>query len=184
MFIFRTLVKSKITYTYVLCKSQYYDSFLLCNDLTIQPGWLTHTCVLLSIFLYQTYLEIPLYSFVSRFLIQLYQQFNRMMERGTKRMQFNHEYRKFPDLFYKYQAFFLPGHSTVYQLLETFHSIVQSIDEGKYCCMIFCDLSKAFDRVWHKGLIFKLQQYDVCGNLLHWFENYLCDRKQRYVISM
>ena len=27
MFIFRTLVKSKITYTYVLCKSQYYDSF-------------------------------------------------------------------------------------------------------------------------------------------------------------
>lgn len=59
---------------------------LLCNDLTIQPGWLTHTCVLLSIFLYQTYLEIPLYSFVSRFLIQLYQQFNRMMERGTKRI--------------------------------------------------------------------------------------------------
>ena len=58
---------------------------LLCNDLTIQPGWLTHTCVLLSIFLYQTYLEIPLYSFVSRFLIQLYQQFYRMMERGTKR---------------------------------------------------------------------------------------------------
>lgn len=44
MFIFRTLVKSKITYTYVLCKSQYYDSFLLCNDLTIQPSWLTHTC--------------------------------------------------------------------------------------------------------------------------------------------
>ena len=45
--------------------------------------------------------------------------------------------------------------------------------------MIFCDLSKAFDRVWHKGLIFKLQKYGVCGNLLHWFENYLCDRKQK-----
>ena len=41
------------------------------------------------------------------------------------------------DLFYKYQASFLPGHSTVYQLLENYHSIVQSIDEGKYGCMIF-----------------------------------------------
>ena len=45
--------------------------------------------------------------------------------------------------------------------------------------MIFCDLSKAFDRVWHKGLFFNLQKYGVCGNLLHWFENYLCDRKQK-----
>ena len=99
------------------------------------------------------------------------------MERVIFKYLYNYFHKH--DLFYKYQAGFLPGHSTVYQLLETYHSIVQSIDEGKYCCMIFCDLSKAFDRVWHKGLIYKLQKYGVCGNLLHWFENYLCDRKQK-----
>lgn len=45
--------------------------------------------------------------------------------------------------------------------------------------MLFCDLSKAFDRVWHKGLIFKLQSYGIGGNLLKWFESYLSGRSQR-----
>ena len=51
------------------------------------------------------------------------------------------------NLFYKYQACFLPGHSTVYKLIEIYHNIVKSIDEGKSCCVVFCDLSNAFDRV-------------------------------------
>ena len=72
---------------------------------------------------------------------------SKVMERVIFKYLYNYFHKH--DLFYKYQAGFLPGHSTVYQLLETYHSIVQSIDEGKYCCMIFCDLSKAFDRVWH-----------------------------------
>ena len=98
-----------------------------------------------------------------------------------ERVVFKHVYNYFfqYNLFYKYQAGFLPGHSTVFQLLETYHSIVKCIDEGKSCCMIFCDLSKAFDRVWHKGLLFKLQTYGVTGNLLEWFKSYLSDRKQK-----
>jgi len=40
-------------------------------------------------------------------------------------------------------------------------------------------MSKAFDRVWHKGLIHKLRSYGIDGNLLLWFENYLKDRLQR-----
>ena len=83
------------------------------------------------------------------------------------------------NLFYKYQAGFLPGHSTVYQLLETYHSIVESIDNGDYCCMVFCDLSKAFDRVWHKGLIHKLQMYGIRGSILQWFGSYLNNRTQK-----
>jgi hypothetical protein len=61
--------------------------------------------------------------------------------------------------FYKYQAGFLPGHSAVYQLIETYDIVVKAIHKGKHCCMIFSDLSKAFDRVWHKGLLFKLKSY-------------------------
>lgn len=64
-------------------------------------------------------------------------------------------------MFYKYQAGFLLGHSTVFQLLETYDDIVRRIDEGKSCCMMFCDLFKGFDRVWHKGLLYKLKMYGI-----------------------
>ena len=98
-----------------------------------------------------------------------------------ERIVFKHVYNYFHqnNLFYKFQAGFLPGHSTVYQLLETYHTIIKNIDEGKFCCMVFCDLSKAFDRVWHKGLLFKLKTYGLCGNILTWIESYLCNRRQK-----
>ena len=45
----------------------------------------------------------------------------------------------------------------------------------------FCDFSKAFDQVWHKGLIHKMYCYGIKGNLLKWFENYLYCRHQKVV---
>ena len=53
---------------------------------------------------------------------------------------------------------------------------------GKEVRAIFCDISKAFDRVWHKGLLFKLKSAGVAGSLLTWFSDYLTDRKQRVVL--
>ena len=48
---------------------------------------------------------------------------------------------------------------------------------------MFCDVSKAFDRVWHAGLICKLRAAGISGNLLNWFVSYLENRRQRVVIS-
>ncbi|MCG7876809.1 MAG: reverse transcriptase family protein [Candidatus Thiodiazotropha endolucinida] len=87
------------------------------------------------------------------------------------------------NLIYKYQSGFLPGHSTTFQLIDIFHHICQAIDNNQYSCMVFCDVSKAFDRVWHKGLVFKLRQYGFDGDLLNWLSDYLSDRKQRVVIK-
>ena len=47
----------------------------------------------------------------------------------------------------------------------------------------FLDISKAFDKVWHEGLIFKLKSYTVDGNLLKLLENYLTDRQQKVVLN-
>lgn len=64
---------------------------------------------------------------------------SKIFERIIFKHVYNHLHSQ--NLFYKYQAGFLPGHSTTYLLLEIYHSNVKSIDEGKFCCMVFCDLS-------------------------------------------
>ena len=48
-----------------------------------------------------------------------------------------------------------------------------------FSCIVFCDVSKAFDRVWHKGLLFKLRQIGIEGKLLEWLNSYLSQRKQK-----
>ena len=81
------------------------------------------------------------------------------------------------NLLYKYQSGFLPHHSTVFQL--TFHNICQAFDNNMFSCIVFCDVSKAFDRVWHKGLLFKLRQNGIEGKLLEWLNSHLSQRKQK-----
>jgi hypothetical protein len=41
-----------------------------------------------------------------------------------------------------------------------------NLDERLSTILIFCDISKAFDRVWHEGLIKKLKSYGISGDLL------------------
>ena len=45
------------------------------------------------------------------------------------------------------------------------------------------DISKAFDRIWHEGLTFKLKFYGIEGNLLILIKNYFKERKQRVVLN-
>jgi len=85
-------------------------------------------------------------------------------------------------LLYKYQSGFLPNHSTTFQLIDIYHHICQTFDNKQVSCMVFCDISKAFDRVWHRGLLFKLQENGIGGNLLTWISSYLNKRSQRVVL--
>ena len=48
---------------------------------------------------------------------------------------------------------------------------------------LFLDISKAFDKVCHIGLLFKLKAYGVDGELLSLLENYLENRTQRVVLN-
>ena len=47
----------------------------------------------------------------------------------------------------------------------------------------FCDISKAFDRVWHAGSLLKLKAYGINDKLYQWFKSYISDRKQGVFIG-
>ena len=83
----------------------------------------------------------------------------------------------------KFQSGFRPKDSTINQLISIINDFAKAIDAGKEIRVIFCDISKAFDRVWHKGLLVKLKQIGIDGSLLKWLENYLYNRCQRVVIN-
>ena len=60
-----------------------------------------------------------------------------------------------------------------------YNTFCQALASGKEVRAVFCDISQAFDRVWHAGLLAKLQAVGVSGNIHTWFAEYLSDRKQR-----
>lgn len=81
------------------------------------------------------------------------------------------------------QSGFRPGDSTTNQLLFLINEIYENFENNLEVRAVFLDISKAFDKVWHDGLIFKLKQNGICDNLLHLFQSYLYKRKQRVVIN-
>ena len=75
---------------------------------------------------------------------------------------------------------------TLKYLLMTFinrFEICQSFDEGFDVRSVFLDISKIFEKVWHDGLIFKLKQDGIFGNLLNLVSNFLRNRRQRVVLN-
>ena len=82
-----------------------------------------------------------------------------------------------------HQSGFRPGDSTTNQLSYLYHKFSQALDSKKDVRVVFCDISKAFDRVWFDGLLFKLRNIGIGGNLLSFFKDYLTDRFQSVVID-
>ena len=78
------------------------------------------------------------------------------------------------------QSGFVPGDSTVNQLVDIYNTFCKALDDGLEVRAVFCDVSKAFDRVWHKGLLLKLRSVGITGKLLDWFSNYLSDRRNEW----
>ena len=47
----------------------------------------------------------------------------------------------------------------------------------------FLDISKAFDKVWHERLLFKLEHIGISGNLLSLLKSFLKNRFQKVVLN-
>lgn len=105
----------------------------------------------------------------------------KLMERCVHKHMYN--YLVSNRLITDFQSGFMQGDSTVNQLTYLYNDISKALDEGLEIRAVFCDISKAFDRVWHRGLLSKLSSLGISDSLLGWFKSYLSDRKQRVVYT-
>ena len=80
------------------------------------------------------------------------------------------------NLLSKNQSGFCPGDSTIYQLISITSTIYEAFENYDETRAVFLDISKAFDKVWHEGIIFKLKCSGISGNLL-------LNRHQRVVLN-
>ena len=96
-----------------------------------------------------------------------------IFSKAFERLIYNSLYNYFIQnkLFTEWHSGFMPGDSCAAQLLSITHEIYKCFDYNSSLDVreAFVDISKAFDKVWHDGLILKLQTYGIDGNLLTQF---------------
>ena len=102
-----------------------------------------------------------------------------------ERLIYNKMFEFFTDneLISSNQSGFKPGDFCINQLLYITHDIYQSFDDGLETKAVFLDISKAFDKVWYEGLLYKLKQNGMPGNLLNIIKDFLSLRKQRVILN-
>ena len=83
------------------------------------------------------------------------------------------------------QSGFRLGDSWVHQLLSITHEIHKPFDANPSLDArgVLLDLSKAFDRLWHDGLMYKLKTLGICGNYYGLIHSFLGDTHQRVALN-
>ena len=119
---------------------------------------------------YRNYRPISLLSCTSKVLERVV--YNNLYEHCVKNNLLSHR-----------NSGFKKNDGVVNRLLHIVNKIYRGLDDEKEIAMAFLDISKAFDRVWHTGLLFKLKSFGVSGNILNWFKSYLGNRSQKVVIN-
>lgn len=74
-----------------------------------------------------------------------------------------------------HQFGFRNNHSTIDQIHRIINVIEKAFEEGKVCSAVFLDVAQAFDKVWHKGLEFKLHR-DLPRQFFGILKSYISDR--------
>ena len=64
------------------------------------------------------------------------------------------------------------------QLITTIQDLASGMSDGHQIYAILLDFAKAFDKVPHQRLLYKLHHYGIRGPTLSWIESFLTSRKQ------
>ena len=109
--------------------------------------------------------------------------FSKIFERIIFNSVYN--YMEQNKLFNLNQSGFRPGDSCIHQLISITHNIHKSFDANpsQEVRGVFLDISKAFDRVWHDGLLYKIKNFGIEGKLFNLIESFLANRYQRVTLN-
>ena len=83
----------------------------------------------------------------------------------------------------KHQHGFVKGKSCLTNLLETVDCVIVLLDEGAPVDILYFDFKKAFDRVPHKRLIYKLKCMGIQGKVLNVISDFLMNRLFRVCVE-
>ncbi|GBO42031.1 putative RNA-directed DNA polymerase from transposon X-element [Araneus ventricosus] len=81
------------------------------------------------------------------------------------------------------QYSFRAGHGCIHQLLRVTNTVTQGFNHKFYTGGVFLDVRKAFDRMWHNGLIYKFIQFKIPNYLIAILINYLRNRTFRVKLN-
>ena len=76
----------------------------------------------------------------------------------------------------KHQHGFIKGKSCLTNLLETMDCIIEIIDQGDPVDIFYFDFKKAFDRVTHNRLLYKIECQGIKGKVLDIIRDFLTGR--------
>ncbi|PZC85941.1 hypothetical protein B5X24_HaOG214306 [Helicoverpa armigera] len=66
-------------------------------------------------------------------------------------------------------------HGTIEQIHRIVYVISRALEDKRYCSAVFLDISKAFDKVWHVGLLYKVKKL-LPHSFFHIIKSYLSKR--------
>ena len=72
---------------------------------------------------------------------------------------------------------FRRNHSTTHQLLRVVEHVTRGFNEHRSTGAVFLDIEKAFDKVWHEGLLYKLIKFGIPDAMTHLLGSYLKERQ-------
>ena len=77
----------------------------------------------------------------------------------------------------------LKARSCLTNMLCFLEEIAKWIDEGSPIDIIYLDFQKAFDKVPHQALLLKLKAHGIGNGIIDWIEQWLTDRRLRFVVD-
>ena len=78
---------------------------------------------------------------------------------------------------------FLKARSCLTNMLCFLEDVTKWVDEGSPVDIIYLDFLKAFDKVPHQRLLYKLKAHGIGNGMINWIEKWLIDRRQRIVVD-
>ncbi|CAH2218239.1 jg9830 [Pararge aegeria aegeria] len=78
---------------------------------------------------------------------------------------------------------FRAEHSTTLQVTRVLHHLASARNKREHSIAVFLDMEKAFDRVWHAGLIYKLSTSTTPRRVVNTVATFLKDRRFQVAVE-